>query len=111
MSITDEIREIKARAEQILDGPEVQGMGQFYSAATLDVQTLLAIAEQLIVEGGDAEAQAQIVELLATVDALTGELAAKVTELAELQTQYDRLRVYLNGIPPAAAGGIPLGQR
>lgn len=115
MAITDTIREIKARAEQVLAGPEVEHMGRFYSAATLDVQALLAIAEQMILEGSDAEAQEQIASLQAAIETLTGDLAAKSAELAELQTQYDRVMSYLDGIPghagAAGSGAIPNGGR
>ena len=100
MGLRETLDEIRARSSAVLDGPEVAGVGRFYSAATEDVATLLGIVDSLVASGTDELHQAEVDALTAQIDVLTTDLTNLGREHAELGQNYQRLLDHLDNMPP-----------
>jgi len=105
MGLRETLAEIRERHTHVMDGPEVAGVGRFYSAATIDVGSLLDILDVVIDGDSDELHQAELAALLAVIDTLTSDLATLGSEHSELQVKYQRIVDYLDGLPPLRADG------
>ena len=113
MGVNEVLEEIRARHNVLISGPEAEGVTAFYSAATLDVGTLLGLVDTMLTDGVREVHQAEILALQGQVTALTEQLAEEGQAHTRLKRRYRRLRDSLDAIPPegeeAASGGAPGG--